>query len=364
MSYSKLNTIKKREQLKRQFDNFSTFQWRGKNMFDFGVFIINDKKGSLKFYNGPGFSNEYSKPQFSTNSGDLIGVNFNRQSISFTVGVYWINAQDYRKLIAWLDPLVTGTIIFDFEPRYRYNVKLSKIGDSTRWVIGEENGEKMYYTELSLTFELQGDQCAKGVNSYEFPTSYTPIIEDKKVKWEMSIKTTNDKGNPIEEFMQSDLDTPFETSIALELISNLTSEENKPIDSIKYSVKYGDDVINLFSIVLKNLKYSSQEEVETINLKYNSETGILLLKRGDSDEEIISLLTTTDRGNRIVQNYSSTKFLIPGQFNYPEFHIENLKFILEYERQDKDGEIIDETSLISKALTSVVFECFPRTNVI
>jgi hypothetical protein len=33
----------------------------------------------------------------------------------------------------------------------------------------------MYYTELSLTFEVQGDACAKGVNSYEF---YSTIIKD------------------------------------------------------------------------------------------------------------------------------------------------------------------------------------------
>ena len=88
------NTTKKeipveRARLKAQLDDFATFQWRGHDMFDdFGCFIINESKGSLKFYNGPGFSNEYSKPQFNNNGGDLVGVNFNRQTISFTVGVY------------------------------------------------------------------------------------------------------------------------------------------------------------------------------------------------------------------------------------------------------------------------------------
>ena len=33
-------------------------------MFDaYGAFIINENKGSLKFYNGPQFSNQYGKTQ-------------------------------------------------------------------------------------------------------------------------------------------------------------------------------------------------------------------------------------------------------------------------------------------------------------
>jgi hypothetical protein len=82
-------TIKRRQQIKNMMDEFMDFQWREQSAFEnFGAFIINDKKGSLKFYNGPGFSNEYTKPQYDSNGGELVGVNFNKQSISFTIGVY------------------------------------------------------------------------------------------------------------------------------------------------------------------------------------------------------------------------------------------------------------------------------------
>ena len=103
MTYtSNLNNTKeyRRKQIKSLQDEFCTFSWGVDDAFEkYGAFIINDKKGSLKFYNGPGFTNEYSKPQFSQHSGDLLGVNFNRSTIDFTVGVYWFTIEEYRELI-------------------------------------------------------------------------------------------------------------------------------------------------------------------------------------------------------------------------------------------------------------------------
>jgi hypothetical protein len=78
-----------RARLKAQLDDFATFQWRGCDMFDkFGCFIINEQKGGLKFYNGPGYTNQYAKPQFSTSVNGLLGVDFKQQTISMKVGLY------------------------------------------------------------------------------------------------------------------------------------------------------------------------------------------------------------------------------------------------------------------------------------
>ena len=224
---------------------------------DFGVFIINDKKGSLKFYNGPGFSNEYSKPQFNNNGGDLVGVNFNRQTISFTVGVYWISVEKYRELMNCLDPLVTDYIIFDFEPRYRYNVKLSKIGDSTRWIVGYENGEPRYYTELSLTFDLQGDSCAKGVHSYEDNRSTGSNSSEVII----TIDTTK------KEFFESDLDTPFTISLPFLLAKEDTSDATKIIDEISLKATYDNEEINLFSVGLCNLNQQNYQSYPQTNIQ-------------------------------------------------------------------------------------------------
>lgn len=173
-------TVAHRKQLKQGMDDFASFNWRGVDAFDvFGAFIINNKN-TLKFYNGPTFSNEYTKPQFESAAGQLVGVSFGIQKIDFTIGVYWISEEDYRKLIDWLNPYEINTLTFGFEPEYYYLVKLASIGDAIRYIVGSETIEKtvngttilekvyQYYTEIKLTFEVQGDPCAYRKIAYEW----------------------------------------------------------------------------------------------------------------------------------------------------------------------------------------------------
>ena len=155
------STSARREALANRLDKFCTFSWNGVDAWEqFGCFIINEKN-SLKFYNGPSFSNSYTSPMFTDEAGALTGLKFSTQSISFTVGVYWITEEEYRKFIHWLNPYAVGALAFSFEPYWTYNVKLSGMKDSTRYPIGkDENGKDTYYTEMSLTFEIQGQPCA------------------------------------------------------------------------------------------------------------------------------------------------------------------------------------------------------------
>ena len=155
------STSARRAELAKRLDKFCTFSWNGVDAWEqFGCFIINEKN-SLKFYNGPSFSNSYTSPMFTDEAGALTGLKFSTQSISFTIGVYWITEEDYRKFIYWLNPYAVGALAFSFEPYWTYNVKLSGMKDSTRYPIGkDENGKDTYYTEMSLTFEIQGQPCA------------------------------------------------------------------------------------------------------------------------------------------------------------------------------------------------------------
>ena len=56
-------------------------------------------ENSLKFYNGPSFTNEYSKPKFSATGSNLTGISFSTQTISFQVGAYWLTEAEYREFI-------------------------------------------------------------------------------------------------------------------------------------------------------------------------------------------------------------------------------------------------------------------------
>ena len=374
-------TKQKRQQIKSLQDEFMTFSWGGYDAFEnFGAFIINDKNGSLKFYNGPGFSNEYSKPQFDNSGGDLQGVNFNKQTISFTIGVYWINIKQYRLMLNWLNPLEVNYLIFGFNPDYRYNVKLSKLGDSTKWVVGKENGEPMYYTEIPLTFEVQGAPCAKGVNSYEFVEWKTLDTTEEDIK-----KYARTYVN-LRDFIESDLPAPLDISLSFLLQDGKDKDRDKNyIYHIELNAELHDNIITeetpsdnyesllLFSAELQNLTIISTENKDTsikplsLNIRYNSEVGLLFLTYGNSNEKILSLLNLNDTGEKIINNYTVNKFSLPGKFAYPDFDTKKLQLKLSVWKYDSATNI--QSAVSSSFLGKITGQqpyivCYPRTNIL
>ena len=415
-------TKQKRQQIKSLQDEFMTFSWGGYDAFEnFGAFIINDKNGSLKFYNGPGFSNEYSKPQFDNSGGDLQGVNFNKQTISFTIGVYWINIEQYRLMLNWLNPLEVDYLIFGFNPDYRYNVKLSKLGDSTKWIVGKEDGEPMYYTEIPLTFEVQGTPCAKGVNSYEFIEWKTLDTTGESTSESTSESTKIDRRTYIKsnDFIESDLPTPLDISLSFILQDTFkdkstggsnngstsepnngsTSEPNNGSTSepesnkgknyiyhIELNAEYRTTSLDnyesllLFSAEFQNLtimpittqdtETSSQNiltEPLSLNIRYNSEVGLLFLTYGDSNEKILSLLNLNDIGEKIINNYTVNKFSLPGRFAYPDFDTKKLQLKLsvwKYESATNIRSAVNDAFLDNITGSKPNIVCYPRTNIL
>ena len=125
-------TINTRNKIKASLDKFTSFSWRGFDAWDnFGAFIINEKN-SLKFFNGATWSNSYSKPQFSSQVGQLTGMDFKVPTLSFTMGVYWFSEEEYRYLLDWLSPYEINALSFGFSDKYYYQVKLASV--SQCWV--------------------------------------------------------------------------------------------------------------------------------------------------------------------------------------------------------------------------------------
>lgn len=341
--YSNLTT-KPRELLKKQMDDFATFVWRGVKSFDtYGAFIINNKN-SLKFYNGPSFTNEYSKPKFSSTGSNLTGISFSTQTISFQVGAYWLTEAEYREFINWLNPYEISYLGFDFEDKYDYLVKLSKIGDSTRYVVGRnENNEPCYYTELNLTFEVQGEACARARYGYEFNINSSV---DNKTK-QLTINSD------ITDYITSDLNFPFVLNASIIPIidsNNTTSEPSIKADLIEYSQGQELTRLSLFNIIfqdlaevkkwtndmdgnftdvekekinntygLDNFEVPADENIgrPTLNIRYDSESGLLFLKVGESTEKILSLVNSVN-GVKIVNNFNTSKCKLPGRFTKPD----------------------------------------------
>lgn len=379
ITYTKLNIISKNKkaQFKALQDEFTSFSWGGVDAWEeFGAFIINDSKGSLKFYNGPGFNNEYTKPQFDSGGGQLQGVNFNKQTISFTIGVYWFSIENYRKLLYWLNPMKIDYLTFGFNPKYRYDVKLSNISDSTKWVIGKENGENRYYTELSLTFELQGSPCAKGMHPYEFKSNdvnnrdyWVFEGEDGGIRSEVTLVKT-------QEMIKSDLETPVKISFKLNLQKD--ESQSNPEDPIKYHITlkaiHNSESISLVELGLQNLTLFEEEKDKSLSFTYYSETGLVFLETSNNIPSLVSLQTLADTKDFLVETLYTSKFMLPGEFQYPGFYDigEENKIAFELYIQKyyfnngtwrtvsfsgNDGGNLDA----QKQLINI--ECYPRTNI-
>lgn len=457
-------TIAKRAHLAAVMDKFTTFNWRGYNAFDsFGAFIINGG-GDLKFYNGPNFKNEYTQPQFETSNGSLMGVTFEKQTISFKVGVYWISEDDFRQFINWLNPYEINTLSFGFEPNFLYTVKLANRQDSPRYILGYEgrvrNGSAnstpsysseitadvdsrpMYYSEMTLTFELQGTPCARAVRPYEWSpgtqnSGYTWGFDSSKNCYRSSIVNNSD-------YIKSDLQTPLNAVFSFNLQTNesVITALNLTLNlSAHYNIKSANNIeqnysTNLFNIELTNLNianliaaytanpyiWSSEDKKvgtqigranaylqnklqkraddrllkssdiyevwgkdnqeqndrrqltpmvspldntpNTLNIRYDSESGLVFLQYGSSVEKLLNLLNSSTSGDRIVNSYNVKKFYIPGMFDNPAFDINNFHLELTFKATDAAGADILMANFFNTATTDSYIESYARTNVI
>ena len=120
----------------------------------------------------------------------------------------------------------------------------------------------MYYTEIKLTFELQGPMCA-------FSQDETKWTGEKTSDTTYTFSTAQKH--------QSDLDYPIEAEFNLKL-SQLTEPrtDSNRVLFIQLQLQYGKEdnteIVPLFDCLLQNLPYDSNH---TLHLKYTSEDGLL-----------------------------------------------------------------------------------------
>lgn len=323
-------TKSKRDQLRRGIDDFSSFSWRGIDAFEnFGAFIINEKN-SLKFYNGPTYSNSYTKPQFDSAYGQLTGITFNVQKIEFNIGVYWITEKHYRQLIYWLNPYEINELSFGFDKDYYYQVKLASVSEGTRYILGkekiqgtEDKYEYCYYTEMKLSFEVQGPACAYRTHAYEYKNNIDETSTTKPLKLEWILNEQSCSEN-------SDLATPIEAFFSLHLYGTVPTKDDGTYEQDYFNVIFEaqyeeNDPILLFDVSFKNQTYSRLNPL-TLDLKYESDSGLLLLNVGDSEYMLLNQLSTSNYGKRIVESLTVNHFEIPGVFENPLFELQKLKF--------------------------------------
>lgn len=320
-------------------DNYAKFYWDDEPMTKYHAFIINEKKGSLKFYNGPSFSNNYTKPQFESASTRFSGVTFNTQQITFTIAVYAVTIEEYRQLIYKLHPYTIANLMFGFDDKWRYIVKLAKREDSTRYIIGKNsNGKDLYYTELKLTFEVQGDAVAHSVTELDYTVSKEKTdTQDtgKNIKYR---EVTFQKNGT---FSKSDLETPFLLTFNVSQFTNSLSTVHAVIQSE-----------NAHTLDLFNISFTNLNDQESCLLEYNSQTGDLCLLVGN-DRKIITLLTTYTSGKRIISSITTNKMMLPGSFD--GYNWKSIKIIIYYHNCNIN---------LNSTPEGYGINCYARTNLI
>ena len=333
----------KRAVLKKMLDKFTTFSWDGLDSFEnFGAFITNNK--DLKFYNGPSFSNNYTKPQFESASTRFSGVTFNTQQITFTIAVYAVTIEEYRQLIYKLHPYTIANLIFGFDDKWRYIVKLAQREDSTRYIIGKNSNSKdLYYTELKLTFEVQGDAVAHSVTELDY------TVSEGKTDTEDTSKVITFKKNGTDLYSKSDLETPFLLTFNVSNVSNFTdslSTVHAVIQSEESEQSEHAHTLDLF-----NISFTNSNNEKSYLLEYNSQTGDLCLLVGN-DRKIITLLTTYSSGKRIISSITTNKMMLPGSFD--GYNWEQIKIIIYYQNCNIDLDASEGYGI----------NCYARTNLI
>ena len=306
-----------------RLDDYCKFSWDDTDMTTYHVFIESDSKGSLKFYNGPSYSNNYTKPQFSSASNNLTGISFNTWSISFTIAVVAVTENMYRQLIHKLSPYTVGNLQFNFQKEWRYVVKLSKVEDGTRTYIGKDSdGNELFLTEMQLTFEVQGDAVAHSISELGYTISSNTVTFNNQAA--------------------TDLDTPFLATF------KVTPDANAISSAVKLNIKYGSHFSQAFNLVLQNLTSGI-----SYTLEYNSKTGDLCLIKGD-ERKILSLLTTYTSGKRIVSALESKSIMLPGGFDHEGVKLSNVQLVFEP----------TNCTLILQDDSGCGINCYGRTNLI
>lgn len=345
-------TRAKRAQLRARFDEFTTFRWGNYDMWDeFGAFLVNEKRGTLQFYNGPAYSNSYTKAQFGTHQM-LNGVTLNTKKITITVGLYWFSIEEYRRFINLFNPYEVNDLVFGHASEWRYFVKATGVPDSPRQIVGYEDNEPRYYTEVKLSFEIQGEVCALSNESYELKNT-TKISEADNTQT-YKLMTPNN-------FIVSDLSTPMRWN--LQLAPEGTADGTGTISLTAYWITETNDsgdIIDtankkeMFNIRFKNLAtLTSEGTTPVINIVYLSETATILWSVGDDLSKLLTL-SSNSKGQRLIQSMQVNSFLLPGKLEYSDSDITRIQFTLRYEG----------FNLVTEGAYTPIIESYARTNII
>jgi hypothetical protein len=250
-------------------------------------------------------------------------------------------------------------------------------------VVGKEGDTFMYYTEFNLVFEVQGESCVRANVPYETSAQFVSVSGGAQV-YKLSFPS-----NPVNN--TSDLDVPFNIVIPLDLTSDNDSYAAEVELTISAHYQSGSNttttILGKASLVNLNQRqlpsadnliytrpdstFESNDSLR-LNLKYDSEAGLMFIQFGDGTYKLLSLQSTAGSGERLLSSLDIKKFKIPGLFSTPGFNLNNFYINLSVKLKDNNGAIItvdntDHTTIAAGAITLIPDDleliAYARTNI-
>lgn len=249
---------------------------------------------------------------------------------------------------------------------------MAGIKDSTRTVLGYEDGENRYYTELTLDFEIQGEPCAtyRLFYAWNYNTTYN-MTESTHRNWSVmtstnpisivaqsflpdtviykdqgTVITTSDVSSKLKGNIASDIPCGLETSLLFnlsgDLFENTLTEDDNPLLSVKMEAQYEDESVELFNVSFSNLIFlipesSSDDTSIYFNLTYNSTDGLLFWNYDGEEKKILTRLSMLPSGERIVQTMKTRQFRMPGYLDVPTFDHTKMSLVVTF-----SGEMVEK----------------------
>lgn len=142
-------------------DTYMAFSWNGHHSSDYNCFIEN--KGSLNFVPQPDFSNDFVTPSLGGHS-IYNGLSIKTKTLTLSLVFYQLTLPQINEAMNWLNISTISDLIFDYNPLWKLNVKLSSMDKIEQYVNGHTKYKdkivNLYICKFSVTFETVSDANA------------------------------------------------------------------------------------------------------------------------------------------------------------------------------------------------------------
>lgn len=131
-------------------DDYTNFTFDDLRSENFKVWITN--KGDLKRNMSPNFSDKFNTPTY----GQIRyheGTTIDKQDFKFSCVAVDVTLNEWRAITEWLSPLKSGKLLFDWNDKYYYMVKLSKAPNGTMFI--KSKIDKTMGQLFIITFDLE-----------------------------------------------------------------------------------------------------------------------------------------------------------------------------------------------------------------